>query len=514
MTDSNNPFTCLDPNVQELICTCTGELDVDSLKQGLELCTLLGKKVRLTMHGGRFKKGVTRLPDNLRVKKTLQLDDCSGLTALPNGLSAKSLSLKGCVGLTCLPEDLRVHEKLDLSECTGLTALPEDLRVLGDINLTGCTGLSVLPRSIQAYSLNLRGCTHLRKLETTDDEDEFCVVPAFDNRTPFFPYNGFGDEGETMFDHISKTNRKCFLVKNTINFEGCTGLTCLPDNFNAKYEDHPAISLYVGHNICFKGCTGLTALPDNLHVLCREVFVMRPTVDGDDFELHEGVLDLTGCSALVALPRGLVVGKELILTGCSALSTLPDDMILEGSLELKNCKSLTALPTFPSGLKIVGDLSFSDCTGLSVLPDGLTVGGNLDLARCKSLTALPKSLKVKGSLNLNGCTGLGVLSDDLTVGGNLTLAECTGLSELPAGLSVGGCLDLLDCIHLRALPEMRVKGDFINVKGCISLAFLPENLSDIFEGNINGIDDCVALSEELRSKFKEPPSLFGDDDTY
>ena len=52
------------------------------------------------------------------------------------------LNLCGCTGLTSLPDNLTVGRSLDLTGCTGLTSLPDSLTVGGYLNLTGCTGLT------------------------------------------------------------------------------------------------------------------------------------------------------------------------------------------------------------------------------------------------------------------------------------------------------------------------------------------------------------------------------------
>ena len=52
-----------------------------------------------------------------------------------------SLDLRGCTGLTALPEGLTVGGSLYLRGCTGLTALPEGLTVGGWLDLRGCTGI-------------------------------------------------------------------------------------------------------------------------------------------------------------------------------------------------------------------------------------------------------------------------------------------------------------------------------------------------------------------------------------
>jgi hypothetical protein len=80
--------------------------------------------------------------DGFTVSGSLDLSDCTGLTALPDGFTVSgSLDLSDCTGLTALPDGLTVDGSLDLSRCTGLTALPDGLTVCGSLYLYGCTGL-------------------------------------------------------------------------------------------------------------------------------------------------------------------------------------------------------------------------------------------------------------------------------------------------------------------------------------------------------------------------------------
>lgn len=80
------------------------------------------------------------LPDGLSVKGSLDLVDCTSLTALPDGLSVGwSLLLRGCAGLETLPDGLIVKGVLDLRGCASLTALPDGLHVGWYLCLEDCT---------------------------------------------------------------------------------------------------------------------------------------------------------------------------------------------------------------------------------------------------------------------------------------------------------------------------------------------------------------------------------------
>ena len=175
--------------------------------------------------------GLTALPEHLSVGGFLDLRGCTDLTALPEHLSVRGgLYLRGCTGLTALPEHLSVGKALYLSDCTGLTALPEPLSVGGGLSLSGCTGLTALPEHLSVGGgLDLEGCTGLTALP----------------------------------EHLS--------VVGDLDLSGCTGLTALPEH------------LSVGGGLDLRGCTGLTALPEPLYV--------------------GGGLELSGCTGLTALPN-------------------------------------------------------------------------------------------------------------------------------------------------------------------------------------------------------------------
>ena len=82
------------------------------------------------------RKGVdfTLDGDNLTVGGSLYLQDCTGITALPDNLTVGGyLDLRG-TGITALPDNLTVGGSLDLRG-TGITALPDNLSVGGSLDL-------------------------------------------------------------------------------------------------------------------------------------------------------------------------------------------------------------------------------------------------------------------------------------------------------------------------------------------------------------------------------------------
>ena len=89
---------------------------------------------------------------NLHYGGSLDLEGCTGITSLPEGLTVGGdLDLRG-TGITSLPEGLTVGGYLDLEGCTGITSLPEGLTVGGYIDLrgTGITDTSKVKRELSS----------------------------------------------------------------------------------------------------------------------------------------------------------------------------------------------------------------------------------------------------------------------------------------------------------------------------------------------------------------------------
>ena len=179
----------------------------------LENCTgITALPDNLTVGGSLDLRGtgITALPDNLTVGGSLYLENCTGITALPDNLTVGgSLYLENCTGITALPDNLTVGGYLDLENCTGITALPDNLTVGGYLDLRG-TGITALPDN-----LTVGGYLYLRGTGITALPDNLTVGDYLDLRG--------------------------------------TGITALPDN------------LTVGDYLDLRG-TGITALPDNLTV--------------------------------------------------------------------------------------------------------------------------------------------------------------------------------------------------------------------------------------------------------
>lgn len=189
----------------------------------------------------------------------------------------------------------------------------------------------------------------------------------------------------------------------------------------------------------------------------------RPIELPDD--LNVDLLDISECSGLTSLPRGLSV--RVLLANNSGLTklpiglrcfelhaadtgikSLPNGFVAENRLVLSACNSLTNLP---DDLK-VGSLNLSGCTALASLPEGLDVWF-LDLQGCTKLSGWPRRAAIHtGRLNLRGCTGITHLPDYINRLATLDIGGCTNLTELPEGLQISGWLDVAHS-GLHYLPD-------------------------------------------------------------
>ena len=101
---------------------------------------------RIVQHNGHNIVDGVFQPKDFQLDGRLNLEGCTALTALPEGLRVTgSLNLRGCTALTALPADLRVGGDIDLIDCTALAKLPERLHVNASIRLAYCTALTTLP---------------------------------------------------------------------------------------------------------------------------------------------------------------------------------------------------------------------------------------------------------------------------------------------------------------------------------------------------------------------------------
>ena len=113
----------------------------------------------ITLTPGKFKK---LLLNNKLPKKSITIDG--------------DLNLTNCTGLKALPNGLRVDGDLNIANCTGLTALPDGLRVGGWLDLTNCTSIKSF------YNLTIKG--EVFADETVINNIPFNELPLYIN-VPF-----------------------------------------------------------------------------------------------------------------------------------------------------------------------------------------------------------------------------------------------------------------------------------------------------------------------------------------
>jgi hypothetical protein len=139
----------------------------------------------------------------------------------------------------------------------------------------------------------------------------------------------------------------------------------------------------------------ITELPEEL-----PLFITENDID---------ILDVSGCTALKALPEGLNVnylyakncislksvpffwGSELDVSGCTALEDLPEELDIE-RLDVSGCTNLTRIPLIGNSSIYASELYMRDCPKIERLPENLHLDA-LDVRGCTALTALPDGLE-------------------------------------------------------------------------------------------------------------------------
>jgi len=113
----------------------------------------------LTKVGGSLNllySQIEKLPDNLMVNGYLDLAFCKNLQRLPNGLKVKGILDLQDTNITFLPSDLEVGRSLILLY-SPIEKLPDNLIVNGTLDLEGCKNLQSLPNELKVEDdLDLR----------------------------------------------------------------------------------------------------------------------------------------------------------------------------------------------------------------------------------------------------------------------------------------------------------------------------------------------------------------------
>lgn len=161
------------------------------------------------------------------------------------------------------------------------------------------------------------------------------------------------------------------------------------------------------HALNYRATRNLKSLPRDLQ--CLSLDAAQTGIE----ELPEGLqvefkLDLTGCTKLKELPRGLKAGS-LVIAGCTSLAALPEDLE-------------------------VSFLNAEGCVNLTHWPESAHVScGAVNLIGCRSLKDLPASLGPVSTLNLRGCTQIRELPPGMVVTSWIDIAG-TGITGLPPSL--------------------------------------------------------------------------------
>jgi hypothetical protein len=146
--------------VEQLTPAIINEQSVDP-RQARKLILAGGAPVGMRVAGTLDLAGISQpfqLPAGLVVRR-LTLRGSTGLAELPRGLRCYELDARQTL-LRRLPEDIQVEYRLDLEGCSALEVLPEGLKV-GSLVLRDCTALTALPERLDVYFLDLTGCSQL-----------------------------------------------------------------------------------------------------------------------------------------------------------------------------------------------------------------------------------------------------------------------------------------------------------------------------------------------------------------
>jgi hypothetical protein len=220
---------------------------------------------------------------------------------------------------------------------------------------------------------------------------------------------------------------------------------------------------------------------------------MAKIIEHNGHTVIDGVLQL----------KNLRVEGDLDLTGCTALTALPEGMRVEGDLDLRGCTALTALP---GGLQVYYWLDLAGCTALTALPDDISLFNFAILNGCTALTALPNGLKVSGYIELKGCTALTELPEKLGAGLYLDLRGCTALTALPDSM----------CVHEIMLDKLLICPDSVtltssSVPETVRSAAIGRRLGDVIEhwalkyrGTASRIIRRIKMDEDVTFYWDDP----------
>lgn len=441
-------------------------LTLDRLKQGSEFPCLLELSILMCPN-------LVELPTFLPSLKTLEIDGCQKLAALPKLPSILEVELNNCDGkvlhstgghrsltymricqiskLDCLVEGYFQHftaleelqishlaelmtlsnkiglhsllslQRLEISECPYFKEFPEkfyELSTLKVLRISNCPSLVAFPEMglpSTLVALEIRSCEALQ----------------------FLP--------ERMM-HVSQKNKNAFLLEYLV-IEGCPALISLP-------SDKLSGTLKV---LEIENCRSLQSLPEQM--ICSSLENLK----------------IAGCHSIKSFPEAVfqfprilsntvMKLKELIISNCLNLESLPEglhNLAFLDHLEIHDCPLLQSFPEPGLPTSMLRYARISNCQNLKFLPNRMYILTSLQefsIHGCYSLVSFPEGGLPPNliSLSILDCENLKPSSEwglhRLTCLADFSFGGCQGLVSFPKGWLLPKNLSSL---YLERLPNLK-----------------------------------------------------------
>ncbi|KAJ4720487.1 Disease resistance protein [Melia azedarach] len=469
---------------------------LDRLKQGSEFPCLLELSISMCPN-------LMELPVFFPSLKTLEIDECQKLAALPKLPSILELELNKCDGkvvesifehnsltymricqiskLDCLVEGYFQHstalKELQISHLGELTTLSnkvglQNLLSLQLLEISGCPRLKELPEHLYKLScLKVLKIWNCPSLVTFPEMGLPSTLVGLEIRScealQFLP--------ERMM-HESCKNKNTFLLEYLV-VEGCSALISLPrDKLSStlkELEIENCINLQslpeqmicnstLLESLKVAGCHSIKSFPES-------IFLLPKILSGTVMKLKEFVV--SNCMNLEFLPEGLhnlSFLDHLEIADCPLLQSFPEPGLPTSMLryiKISNCRSLKFLPDRIYMLAFLQELYIDGCPCLMSFPEGGLPSNiqSLSILDCENLK--PSSgwglhrLTYLADFSFGGCQGLVSFPEDWLLPTNLSslyLERLPNLKSLPKGLKNLKYLETLEiweCDNLRTMPE-------------------------------------------------------------
>ncbi|XP_024017732.1 putative disease resistance protein RGA4 [Morus notabilis] len=433
---------------------------------------------------------------NLALLQYLEIESCSKLTLIPNGIgslsSLTSFEISRCSNLTSIPNEMAslsslIH--LEISGCSDLTSIPNEMASLSSLihlEISGCSDLTSIPNEMASLSslrdLTIEGCSNLKSIP-----------------------NEIGSLSSLTHLEIS----------------GCSNLTSIPNEIGSLSS---LTSLVIG------GCSNLTSIPKEIGSLsslrdliisgCRNLTSI-PKEIGSLSSLRD--LIISGCSNLTSIPKeigSLSSLRDLIISGCSNLTSIPKEIGSLSSLRdltIEGCSNLTSIPNEIGSLSSLTHLGIYGCSNLPSIPNeigSLSSLTHLGIYGCSNLPSIPNeigSLSSLTHLGIYGCSNLPSIPNEIGSLSSLTHLGIYGCSNLPSipneigSLSSLTHLGIYGCSNLPSIPnEIGSLSSLthLGIYGCSNLPSIPNeigSLSSLTHLGIYGCSNLPSIPNEIGS---------------